>query len=103
MRISTLISPLAVAAVLAFSGGASAQVVVDDYVVPEESMTTFAHKCQALQVSQNRSLASDVDPTETGSINDEPGEASGDLAAQEHELEILTSLTIEQCREAGFL
>ena len=44
-----------------------------------------------------------MDPTETGSINDEPGESSADFAAKEHELEILASLTIEQCRAAGFL
>jgi len=103
MHLRKLISPLAVAAILALSGAATAQVMVDDYQVPEESLTTFAQKCQALLVAQNRSLSEDVDPTETGSIDDEPGESSADFAAKEHELEILASLTIEQCRAAGFL
>ncbi|HEY0920320.1 hypothetical protein [Devosia sp.] len=102
MHVRNLIFPLAAAAFLSVSGAATAQAVINNYRVPEESMTTFAQKCQALQVAQNRSLSEDADQTVTGSI-DEPGESSGDFAAREHELEILASLTVEQCREAGFL
>lgn len=104
MHIRTLISPLAVAAVLAFSSGASAQLMINGYQVPQESLSAFAQKCQALMVAQNRSLTTDVtqneDPLATGSI---PGQASPDPAAQENELQVLANLTIDQCREAGFL
>lgn len=103
MTIRDLISPLAVAAILTFSGGAMAQVMIDDFPVPEDDVAAYAQKCQALQASINRSLTEsdddNVDDTTTGSI----GAADPDPAAQENEPGILASLTVEQCQEAGLL
>lgn len=100
MRIRNLISPLAVAAVLAFSGGAVAQNVIGDFVIPEEDIGMFTRQCQALQAAMNQSLAEpNVDETVTGSI--EPEEP--DPAAKDNRLQILASLTVEDCKAAGLL
>jgi hypothetical protein len=105
MSIRDLISPLAVAAILTFSGGAMAQVMIDDFPVPEDEIGAFTQKCQALQASLNRSLtetdddADATDDTTTGSI----GAANPDPAALENEQGVLASLTVEQCEAAGLL
>jgi hypothetical protein len=105
MSIRTWISPLVIAAALTFSNGASAQAVIDGFTIPEESMVEFQQKCQALVAAQNRSLTTDteVDETETGSIEDSPQATDSDPAAVENELELLASLTPEQCEAAGLL
>lgn len=106
MSIRALISPLAVAAVLALSGGASAQVMIDDFEISPESMPTFQQKCDALLVAENRSLTEDqgdVDETTTGSVAEPDSEASPDPASIENEEALLANLTIEQCQAAGLL
>jgi hypothetical protein len=104
MSIRDLISPLAVAAILTFSGGAMAQVMIDDFPVPEDQLGAFAQKCQALEAAMNRSLTEgddddDTDDTTTGSI----GSADPDPAASENQLSVLASMTVDDCRAAGLL
>jgi hypothetical protein len=103
MSIRDLISPLAVAAMLTFSGGAMAQVMIDDFPVPADELGAFAQKCQALEAAMNRSLTEgdddDSDDTTTGSI----GAADPDPAAAGNELSVLANLSVDQCRDAGLL
>lgn len=102
MSIRHLISPLAAAAVLTFSGGAMAQVMINDFEVPEEDIGTFTQRCEALQAAMNQSLAEpveNVDETPTGSI----GASDPDPAAKENRLQVLASLTVDDCKAAGLL
>lgn len=108
MSIRTLISPLAVAAVLTFSSGALGQAMIGEFEIPAEDMFTFQEKCDALLAAKNQSLTVDenqVDEEETASVGtDNQGtQDSPDPAAIENQLEILASLTLEQCQEAGLL
>jgi hypothetical protein len=101
MSIRTLLSPLAVAAILAFSGGAMGQVMINDFEIPEEDIGTFTQKCQALQAAMNQSLSEpeNLDETVTGSIGaDDP-----DPAATSNQLELLASITVDDCKAAGLL
>lgn len=105
MSIRTLISPLAVAAIISFSSGAMAQAMIGEFEIPDASMPSFEQKCQALLAAANRSLTTDemTDDITTGAVEQGGQTSSPDPAAQENELELLASLTVDQCREAGLL
>lgn len=106
MKLQAIISSVALAAALTFSGAASAQNMLNGVEMPADQIPMFQEKCEALRAESTASLTSDeenkADPTTTASTEPANDSDNPDAAAQENWDEALASLTIEQCDEAGF-
>lgn len=101
-----VISSLALATALTFSGGAFAQSMIGDVTIPQENLADFTAKCAAIASASTESLASPVneDETATGSVTD-PAMATTDAdpANKDNLDQLLASMTPDQCKEAGLL
>ncbi|HEY9010284.1 MAG TPA: hypothetical protein VIN06_04655 [Devosia sp.] len=109
MKLHTVVSTLAVAAAMTFSGSAMAQsavVMVDGLEIPSERMPDFESKCAAIASAQTESLAAPVenetDATETGSTSS-PDTDDPDPANEDNLDALLASITVDQCKEAGLV
>lgn len=110
MKLHAIISSVALAAALTFSGSAVAQNVFNGVEIPADQIQAFAGKCEALRAAGNASLTTDenanIDATTTGSTaSHDPVTSSStdpDPAAQDNWDEALASLTVEECDAAGF-
>jgi len=105
MKIRSMISSLALVSALTFSGGAFAQAMIGETAIPTENMGLFQEKCAAIASAANQSLASDqkTDETATGTVVDPNASDSPDLANDDNIEQLLSSMTPEQCEEAGLL
>lgn len=109
MRISAFVPALALAASVALSGPAFAQeqpnsapdFTVRGTTIPGENAPDFRQKCHLLYIAQLESLTNDVSAGEdvTGSVPT----SNADPASQKHQLELLASISVQECREAGLL
>lgn len=113
MKLHAIISSVALAAALSFSGAAFAQNMLNGVAIPADQVDAFKGKCEALRAADTASLTTNndqtdetaVDSTQTGSIAQDPSQSTADTsdpAAQDNWDEALASLTLEQCDAAGF-
>jgi hypothetical protein len=112
MKIHTVISSVALAAALSFSGAAFAQNMLNGQEIPADKIEAFKGQCEALRAAGTASLTTNndqsddtaVDATATGSVADPAASTAdtSDPAAQDNWDEAMASLTIEQCDAAGF-
>jgi len=106
MKLHTVISSLALVSAMTFSGGALAQSMIGDVVIPEANMAAFQEKCAAIASAQTESLSSPVetDATATGAVTGQPAQTDSSDPANEDNLDmLLASMTPEQCVEAGLV
>jgi hypothetical protein len=107
MKLQAIVSSVALAAALTFSGAAVAQNMIGDVAIPADQVQTFKDACAALQAKNTASLTKDddqVDETTTGSTGKDTNQAdSPDPAAQDNWDELIAGLTMEQCETGGFL
>ncbi len=106
MKLQAIVSSVALAAALTFSGAAYAQNMIGGVEIPADRIDEFSAACEALRAESTASLTTDdadeVDETTTGSTGADTNQAdSPDPAAQDNWDELLAGLTIEQCDE-GF-
>jgi hypothetical protein len=110
MKLQAIVSSIALAAALTFSGAAVAQNMLNGQEIPAEQIQQFQDRCEALRAESTASLTTDsnanVDATTTASVETKDSstsaDSSSDPAAQDNWEAALASLTIEQCDEAGF-
>jgi hypothetical protein len=109
MKLQAIVSSIALAAALTFSGAAVAQNMLNDTAIPADQIDSFKGKCEALRAEANASGTSGgantepvVDPTTTASTGGGQPIENSDPAARDNWAAALASLTIEQCDEAGF-
>jgi hypothetical protein len=108
MKLQAIVSSVALAAALTFSGAAVAQQYMITVPVPEAQVQNFKDACAALQAKTNTSLTTDedqgnVDETTTGSTGKDTQQSdSPDPAAQDNWDELIAGLTLEQCETGGF-
>lgn len=110
MKLHAIVSSVALAAALSFSGGAFAQNMLNGVEIPSDQIQSFKGKCEALLAASTASLATPneventeaADPTETGSIDPQNANADSDPAARDNWAQALASLTAEECDAAGF-
>ena len=110
MKLQAIVSSVALAAALTFSGPAMAQNMLNGVEIPADQIQDFQDKCAALRAESTASLTTDknanIDETTTGSTaNNDPVTSSStdpDPAAQDNWDEALASLTIEECDAASF-
>ena len=108
MKLQAIVSSVALAAALSFSGSALAQNMLNGVEIPADQIQDFQDKCAALRAESTASLTTDddanIDPTTTASTNDPKSSSaeSADPAAQDNWDEALASLTLEECEAAGF-
>ena len=106
MKLQAIVSSVALAAALTFSGPATAQNMLNGVEIPTEQIQDFQDKCAALRAESTASLTTDesnaVDPTETGSVGGETQTGSDDPASQDNWAEALANLTLDECDTAGF-
>lgn len=113
MKLQTVISAIALVSAMTLSGGAFAQAATEmkigDMVIPEANIAELTEKCAALNVAATQSLATpndeSDDATATGTVvangEDDPLGGSSDPASDEAITLLMSSLTVEQCKEAG--
>jgi hypothetical protein len=108
MKLQAIVSSVALAAALTFSGAAVAQQYTITVPVPEDRVQDFTDACAALMAKNNTSLTVDddqgaVDETTTGSTGKDTQQAdSPDPAAQDNWDELIAGLTMEDCKTGGF-
>jgi hypothetical protein len=108
MKLHAIVSSVALAAALSFSGGAFAQNMLNGVEIPSDQIQSFKGKCEALLAASTSSLATpnaedtEADPTETGSIDPQTSNADSDPAARDNWAQALAALTAEECEAAGF-
>lgn len=102
MKLLTLISPLALAAALAFSGSAMAQTMVGGVEVSAEDMAMVQEKCAALAAAATQSAAGDQ-ATDQASDDDGAQDDPVDPSAKSNVEGLLGTLTAEQCEEAKLM
>jgi hypothetical protein len=110
MKLQAIVSSVALAAALTFSGAAVAQNMLNGMEIPADQIQTFQDRCEALRAESTASLTTDsnanIDQTTTSSVDSEDPVTSSstdaDPAAQDNWDTALASLTLEQCDEAGF-
>jgi hypothetical protein len=101
MSIGKLVSPLAIAAVLGFSGAAMGQAMIGDKPIPEDQLEAVTQKCTEL------TTASLTEPTEADEAEEAAAPAEGDQEEGESADPAdpaaidLETLTAELCKEAG--
>ena len=113
MKISALVPTLALAMGLAVSAPAYAQdmlgepeFVIDGTPIPQEDLEEFRQKCRLLHIAQMESLttSSDVGDDDDDLITGSVGTTTNpDPASQDNRLELLASISVQDCREAGLL
>jgi hypothetical protein len=110
MKIQAIVSSVALAAALTFSGAAVAQNMMNGMEIPAEQIPAFQEKCDALRAAGTASLTTSddqsdtTDATATGTVatDSTATDETSDPAAQDNWELAMASLTIEQCDEAGF-
>lgn len=103
MKLQAILSSVALAAALSFSGGVSAQSMIDGVEIPSDQLQAFQDRCTALQAASNASTITQdesVDETTTGSTGQS---SSADPASQDYWDTALASVTLEECQAAGLL
>jgi hypothetical protein len=108
MKLQAIVSSVALAAALTFSGGAVAQMAFE-LSVPGEQEQAVRNACAALMAESTASLTatdtedSTVDETTTGSTgtDDSSQSTSGDPASQDYWDVVIAGLTLENCKAMG--
>jgi hypothetical protein len=95
MKFSTLLAPLALAAALGLSGGAFAA-TINGVTINEADVAVFEARCEQLVADSTKTLAEPTDDATDVATTQAPA----DLASDDAEI-LLSSLTLEQCTEAG--
>ena len=109
MKLRMMISSLALVSAISLSGGAFAQ-MIGGVQVPADQMGNLQEKCAALNAAANASLAEPLDESDdatvTGSVvangDEDPEGGNSDPASSKNFTALMASLSIEQCKEAGF-
>ena len=110
MKLRAVISSIALASAMTFSGGAFAQSMIGGVEIPAEQLQQFQEKCATLNSAGSVAAA----PADTlAQPNDESDDAvaTGSVAANGEDdpegtdadplVTALANLTIDQCKEAG--
>ena len=103
----SLMTGVAFAAMLGFSGAVSAQTMINGMEVSADELPRVQAQCQALtEQQQTESLVSDTEDFEEEEGQDTADDASTDNDSADGTNQALTTidldtLTLEQCQEAG--
>lgn len=105
MKLRTMLSSIALVSALSLSGGAFAQAMLGEMAIPTENLGDFQEKCAAIASAATESLAEPVnsDATATGTVDSSNDSDSPDYANKDNLDQLLSSMTPEQCKEAGLL